>query len=103
ALLVVLLGGAPADSAVTGSVVPVCRSWTNTSVAPFESPATRSVASLSNATKRPSAERAGPKLALLPSVPPEATLTRSVVPAPPDCPQRAVVTTVAAAPRIRRG
>src|SRR2546429_563179 len=49
----------PSEAPLTRSVVPVCRSWTNTSVAPFVSPATRLVAALWNATKRPSAERAG--------------------------------------------
>src|SRR5438128_2450321 len=72
----------PPDATLTRSLVPVCRSWTNTSVVPFVSPATRLVASLSNATKRPSAERAGSQLASLAWVPPEATLTRTVVSAP---------------------
>src|SRR5207249_1811396 len=73
-------GPALTPLALTRSVVAVCRSWTNTSVVPFVSPATRLVASLWNATKRPSAESAGPKLTLLPSVPSEATLTRTVRP-----------------------
>src|SRR5207249_4364126 len=54
----------PSESTLTRSVVSVCRSWTNTSVAPFVSPATRLVAALWNATKRPSAERAGGKAKL---------------------------------------
>src|SRR5207244_1030493 len=70
----------PSESTLTRSVVPVCRSWTNTSVAPFVSPATRLVAVLWNATKRPSAERTGPALKPFPWLPPDATLTRSVVP-----------------------
>jgi len=70
----------PSEVTLTRSVVPVCRSCTNTSVLPFVSPATRLVAVLWNATKRPSAERAAPALAALPSVPSEATLTRSVMP-----------------------
>src|SRR5438874_1863622 len=62
----------PSEAPLTRSVVPVCRSWTNTSVAPFVSPATRLLPVLWNATKRPSAERAGPALKPF-------TLTRSVV------------------------
>src|SRR5207245_9919392 len=93
---------APPEATLTRSVVPVCRSWTNTSDTPFVSPATRSLASLSKATKRPSAERAEPKLASLPSVPPEATLTRSVVWAPADRPQRAVSRTRVTELRTRR-
>src|SRR5437764_14043 len=82
--------------------MPVCRSRTNTSVAPFVSPTTRLVAALSKATKRPSAERAELKLAPLPSVPPEATLTRSVVCASADRPQRAVSRTRVTELRTRR-
>src|SRR5438034_4499637 len=94
---------APPEATLTRSVVPVCRSWTNTSDTPFVSPATRSVAALSKATKRPSAERAEPKLVSLPSVvPPEATLTRSVVCAPADRPQRTVSSTRATELRTRR-
>src|SRR5437870_2793555 len=70
----------PSEATLTRSVVPVCRSWTNTSVAPFVSPATRLVAVSWNATKRPSAERTGPALKPFPWLPPDATLTRSVVP-----------------------
>src|SRR5207253_1683861 len=72
----VVLAGAPFERAV----VAAARSWTNTSFAPFGSPATRLVAALWTATKRPSAERAGQLLALLAWVPSEATLTRSVMP-----------------------
>src|SRR5205814_757207 len=83
--LLTLLPWVPSEATLTRSVLPVCRSWTNTSVAPFVSPATRLVASLWNATKRPSPERAGkakkPPLLPVPCVPPpEPTLTRSVVP-----------------------
>src|SRR2546425_658529 len=70
----------PPEATLTRSVVPVCRSWTNTSVAPFVSRATRLVAVLWKATKRPSAERTGPALKPSPWLPPDATLTRSVVP-----------------------
>src|SRR5207244_1459573 len=68
----------PSEAPLTRSVVPVCRSWTNTSVAPFVSPATRLVAALRDAQTRPPAERAGPALKPFPWTPPEATLMRSV-------------------------
>src|SRR5438552_1822063 len=93
---------APPDATLTRSVLPVCRSWTNTSDTPFVSPATRSVAALSKATKRPSAEIAEPKLTSLPSVPSEATLTRTVVCAPADRPPRAVSSRRVTALRTRR-
>jgi len=79
-LVVVLLVDVVAGWVVEDVVVETARSRTNTSVAPFVSPATRLLASLWNATTRPSAERAEPRLAALLSVPSEATLTRSVVP-----------------------
>src|SRR5438552_1490301 len=60
---------APAESTLTRSVVAVSRSWTNTSVTPLVSPGTRLVASLANATKRPSAERAGAKRATFAAAP----------------------------------
>ncbi len=50
---------APAESTLTRSVVPVWRSRTKTSCAPFVSPGTRLVAPLANATKRPSVEIEG--------------------------------------------
>src|SRR5438552_10226937 len=71
---------APAEEMLTRPVVPVSRSRTNTSVTPLVSPGTRLVASLGNATKRPSAEMAGAKLVPFASAPAEETLTRSVVP-----------------------
>src|SRR5207244_1701178 len=93
----------PSEATLTRSVVPVCRSWTNTSDTPLVSPATRSVAALSKATKRPSAERAETRLASLPSVvPSEATLTRSVICAPAERPQRAVSRTRVTALRTCR-
>ena len=61
-------------------VVETGRSWTNTSYAPFASPATRLLAVPWNTTKRPSAERAAPELEPFPWFPSEATLARSVVP-----------------------
>src|SRR5439155_1887786 len=79
----------PSDATLTRSVTPVRRSWTKTSgqlgamnCAPqtFESPGTRLEAKLSKATKRPSAEMAAPPEGPLPSVPSDATLTRSVTP-----------------------
>ena len=79
-LVVVLLVDVVAGWVVEDVVVETARSWTNTSYAPFASPATRLVAVLWNATKPPSAERTGPALEPFPWVPPEATLTRSVVP-----------------------
>ena len=45
----------PALSTLTRSVVPVRRSWTNTSATPFVSPGTRLMAAEVKATKRPSA------------------------------------------------
>src|SRR5205814_1751554 len=47
------------ESTLTRSVVPVCRSWTNTSMEPLVSPGTRLAASEAKATKRPSALIAG--------------------------------------------
>src|SRR5213592_1820721 len=82
------LPSVPSEATLTRSVVPVCRSWTNTSDTLFVSPATRSAAALSKATKRPSAERAEPMLTSVPSVPSEATLTRTVVCAPANRPPR---------------
>jgi hypothetical protein len=70
----------PLVSTLTRSVVPVNRSRTKTSVCAFVSPATKFVASLSKATYRPSVESDGKKLAPSPSMFPELTLTRSVVP-----------------------
>src|SRR5205814_6570006 len=79
-VVVVLLVDVVAGWVVEVVVVETARSWTNTSYARFASPATRLLAVLWNATKRPAAERAGPALESFPCVPPEATLTRSVVP-----------------------
>src|SRR3954454_24773882 len=63
-------------------VVPACRSRTNTSrPAPFESFATRLLATDWKATYRPSPESDGEKLTELPCWPPAPTLTRTVVPA----------------------
>ena len=50
---------APPDSALMRSVVPVMRSYTNTSRKPFVSPATRLLARLSKAMYRPSPEIEG--------------------------------------------
>src|SRR2546430_2717212 len=63
------------------AVVPVCRSWTNTSSSlPLASPGTRLVANESKATKRPSALIAGLELLKFPWFPALSTLTRSVAP-----------------------
>src|SRR5438552_3012338 len=70
----------PVEDTLTRFVVPVIRSWTKTSTAPLVSRPTRLVASLENATKRPSAEMAGVKLVPFASAPAEEMLTRSVVP-----------------------
>ena len=67
----------PFSSRLTRSVTPVTRSWTNTSDAPFVSSGTSVVASLSNATNRPSPEIVGDELSWSPGVPSEATLTTS--------------------------
>src|SRR5262249_14262070 len=69
----------PTESTLTRVVVSPTRSRTNTSVAPFVSPATRFEASLGNATNRPSPDTAGKPPSPLPSAPPELTLTRVVV------------------------
>src|SRR5207302_4811167 len=75
---------APTLATLARSVVPVWRSWTNTSLhqRPFVLSGTRLVAHDWKATKRPSALIAGNWLVLFPWVPSLATLTRSVVPAP---------------------
>jgi hypothetical protein len=62
------------------SVVPVCRSWTNTSVVPLVSPGTRLEANDQKATKRPSALMATSTESLSPAAPVLLTLTRWVVP-----------------------
>ena len=70
----------PSVATLTSRVVPVIRSRTKMSLTPFVSPATRSLASLSNTTKRPLAEtwphRESP---LPPPVPLALALTRTVV------------------------
>ena len=73
----------PALSTLTRSVIPVCRSRTNTSCDPLVSPGTRLVAREAKATKRPSALSAGSELTPFASVPALSTLTRSVVPPAP--------------------
>src|SRR5205814_3783520 len=90
-LVVVLLVDVVAGWVVEDVVVETVSSWTNTSYAPFASPATRLVAVLWNATKPPSAERTGPALDAFPWVPPEATLTRSVVPVCRSCTNTSVM------------
>src|SRR5436190_20274483 len=89
-VVVVLLVDVVAGWVVEVVVVETARSWTNTSYAPFVSPVTRLLAVLWNATKRPSAERAGPALESFPWVPPEATLTRSVMPVCRSCARKSV-------------
>ena len=69
----------PAALTLTRSVVPVWRSWANTSTSPLVSPVTRLVAKEEKATWRPSALIDGMKLMSFDSPPPVATLTRSVV------------------------
>src|SRR5947207_11476816 len=69
----------PALLALTRVVVPVFRSRTKTSKSPFASSGTKSVARLSNATKRPSALMAGAKEKPLPlPVPAPLALTSTV-------------------------
>ena len=68
----------PSEATLTRTVSPVLRSWTNTSEAPFESPATRLLARLAKATSRPSAEIDDTVLLAFAWPPAEATLTRSV-------------------------
>src|SRR5258705_328041 len=73
--------GDPVPSPKQEATIGGCpRSRTKTSSAPFVSLATRFEAELWNATKRPSAEIEGFRLKPLPSAPPVAKLTRSVVP-----------------------
>src|SRR5437899_12833199 len=76
-VVVVVVGGV---GVVVDVVVVVERSCTKMSSASFVSPATRLLALLPNATKRPSAEMAAPELSPLAWVPSDATLTRAVVP-----------------------
>src|SRR5207244_12877762 len=74
------LAGAPSRPALTSEVVPVCRSRTNTSPAPFVSPGTRFDASDRNTTKRPSADRSGLDDGPFASPPSAATLIRVTFP-----------------------
>jgi hypothetical protein len=69
----------PPGGTLTRVVVPSCRSRTKMSDRPFESPAAKSVASESNATKRPSALTEGTTLWSLPCISALPTLTRVVV------------------------
>jgi hypothetical protein len=71
---------APRRPTLTRSVLPVRRSWTKTSSAPFVSPGTRFAASEEKATNRPSAEIAGLPLGPSACLPAGPTLTRSVPP-----------------------
>src|SRR3989344_139454 len=68
----------PSVATLTRVVAPVCRSRTKMSRWPLVSPATRVLASDWNATYRPSALRAGRRLAPLPPVPVRVKLTSSV-------------------------
>src|SRR5882672_6146779 len=68
---------APDESTLARSVVPVHRSWTKMSELPFVSPATRSGASLMNATNRPSADSVSVIHGPDPSAPLESTQTIS--------------------------
>src|SRR5437667_70704 len=71
----------PALSTLTRSVVPVCRSRTNTSSTLFVSPRSIPTRRSSDLTKRPSPLIPTPELAAFPWFPALSTLTRSVVPA----------------------
>ena len=77
----VSLPSSPALETLTRSVVPACRSRTNTSKCPVVSPGTRLVAADMKAMKRPSALIAGLKLSPSPWALALETLTRSVLPA----------------------
>jgi len=70
----------PELSTLTRSVVPVSRSWTKTSKAPFVSFGTRFEEVELNVTKRPSSLMDPMELPPFPSAPELSTLTRSVVP-----------------------
>ena len=70
----------PVLSTLTRSVVPVCRSWTNTSEVPLVSPGTRLVDLELKATKRPLALIKGLSLSEFPWFPAPSTLMRSVIP-----------------------
>src|SRR5438270_261408 len=76
----VSLACGPWESTLTRLVLPVLRSRTKTSPAPFGSPATRLLALDRNATNRPSAEIDAAKLSPLACAPWELTLTRLVLP-----------------------
>ena len=99
-LVVVLLVDVVAGWVVEDVVVETARAWTNTSYAPFASPATRLLAVPWNATKLPSAERAAPELGPFPWVPPDATLMRSVVPVCRSCTNTSVVPLVSPPTRL---
>ena len=77
--MALLLPWMPPVPTLTRSVVLVRRSRTNTSGEVLVSPATRFVAELWKATKRPSAEIQASKLRLLPCAPALLTLSRVVV------------------------
>ena len=71
----------PSESTLTRTVVPACKSRTNTSLFKFVSSGTRLLARLSNATQRPPAEIEGQLPPLSAGSPSELTLARSVIPA----------------------
>src|SRR5688572_16900742 len=73
------LGLPPLVSTLTRTVVAVVRSWRNTSGRKLKSDRTRFIATLLNATKRPSAEIAGEKDGASPWTALEFTLTIVVV------------------------
>jgi hypothetical protein len=70
----------PVQSVETTVVDPLPRSWRKTSVSPFVSFGTRSVAPLTNTTTLPSADKAGDSLYSLLWLPAESTLSRVNVP-----------------------
>ena len=69
----------PSDATLTRSTVSASRSYTNTSEVSFVSPGTKLEAHELKATNRPSELIDGYQLPPLPSVPSDATLTRSTV------------------------
>jgi hypothetical protein len=74
-------GVRPSEAMLTRSSAPVCRSFTNTSITPFVSPAAKLDARVSKATYLPSALIPGLKLERFPCVTPSgAMLTRSTAP-----------------------
>lgn len=97
--LLLLSPWVPSEATLTRRASPVSRSWTKTSVAALVSPATRLDANEEKAMRRPVALGAGSELNGFACVPPEATLTRSVVPLSRSCTKTSIWPLVSPATR----